>query len=164
MADVFLMAGCPGSGKSTFLKNHVKKNNSVIISRDEIRFAIVKPNENYFSHENEVVNILWAKINAALADNKNVFIDQTSLTVKSRNWLFKHIYGYKHANLIWIDEDLQTCLDRNEKRYGTRSYVPRGVIRHMYFQFEKPSLDEGFYRIYHYNSKENKITYKGAKL
>ena len=164
MGDLFLMCGVPGAGKSTFLKNHVKKDTSIIISRDEIRFSIVKPEEEYFSHEDEVCEIFWKKINEALASNKDVFVDQTSLTPKSRKWLLQHVNGYEHANLIWIDEDIQTCLERNEMRRGTRAYVPKSAIIRMNEQFIEPSLDEGFYRIYYYNSKENKIVYKGAKI
>lgn len=161
MANLYLMCGVPGCGKSTFLKNKVKNNNSVIISRDAIRFSIVKPEEDYFSHEDEVLEIFWNQINEALAANKTVYVDQTSLTPRARIWLLQHITGYEHANLIWIDEDLETCLERNEMRRGTRAYVPRGVIRRMFSQFIEPSLEEGFYRIFRYNSKENKLTYKG---
>lgn len=161
--NLYLMCGVSGSGKSTFLKNHVKKNdNIVIISRDAIRFSIVKANEGYFSREKDVLAALWKQINEALAAGKDVFVDQTSLTPRSRKWLLQHVEGYTYANLIWIDEDLETCLERNEMRKGTHSYVPQNVIRRMYEQFVEPSLDEGFDYIFRYNSKENKITYKGG--
>lgn len=164
MADLYLMCGVPGAGKSTFLKNHIKENNTKVISRDKIRFSIVKPNEEYFSHEGEVLEIFWKQINEALAAGKDTFVDQTSLTPGARKWLLQHVEGYKHANLIWIDENLETCLKRNEMRRGTRAYVPRDVIRRMYNQFIEPSLDEGFYRIFYYNSKEDEIKYKGANF
>ena len=164
MADLFLMCGIPGAGKSTFLKNRVKKDTSVVISRDVIRFSIVKPEEDYFSHEDEVLAIFWKQINEALAAGKNAFVDQTSLTPQARKWLLQHVDGYDHANLVWIDENIQTCLERNEMRRGTRAYVPRDVIHRMNEQFIEPSLEEGFYRIYRYNSKENKLTYKGEIL
>lgn len=164
MANLYLMCGVPGSGKSTFLKKRTKLNNAVIISRDVIRFSIVKPDEEYFSHEDEVVEIFWEQINKALSENKDVFVDQTSLTPRSRKWLLQHVTGYKYANIIWIDEDLDTCLKRNRMRRGTRSYVPEESVRRMFSQFIEPSLDEGFYRIYRYNSKENKITYKGKQF
>ena len=164
MANLYLMVGCPGSGKSTFLKKRTKLNNAVIISRDAIRFSIVKPDEEYFSHEDEVVEIFWEQINKALSENKDVFVDQTSLTPRSRKWQLQHVTGYKYANIIWIDEDLDTCLKRNRMRRGTRSYVPEESVRRMFSQFIEPSLDEGFYRIYRYNSKENKLTYKGESF
>ena len=50
---LYISCGVPGSGKSTFLKNHTKPNEA-IISRDEIRFNLLKDGEDYFSHENEV--------------------------------------------------------------------------------------------------------------
>ena len=164
MADIYLMCGCPGAGKSTFLKNRIKTKSSVIISRDKIRFSIVEPNEAYFSHEDEVLNIFWNEINKALLENENVFIDQTSLTPRARKWLLQHINGYTHANLIWIDENLETCLKRNENRKGTRSYVPPDTICRMYNQFIEPSLEEGFYRIFKYNSQTNVLTYKGEEI
>lgn len=160
MANLYLMAGCPGSGKSTFLKNKIKKDN-VIISRDEIRFSLLKPYEEYFSHENEVLEIFWQQINDALAEGKDVFADQTSLTPKARKWFLTHIHGYDRVNLIWIDEDLETCLERNEKRKGTKAYVSPDVVRRMHFQFVIPSLNEGFNCIFRYNSKEDRITYQG---
>lgn len=160
MADLYLMCGVPGAGKSTFLKKIVDEN-SVIVSRDEIRFSIVKSDEDYFSHEDEVLNIFWKRINEALAAGKDVFVDQTSLTIKARKFLLRHVKGYTYANIIWINEDENTCLERNEKRKGTRAYVPRSVIRRMYRQFIEPSLSEGFDYIFCYNSKDNKITFKG---
>ena len=162
MANLFLMCGIPGAGKSTFLKSHIKKKNTAIISRDLIRFSIVKPDEEYFSHEDEVVKIFWEQINKALTEGKDVFVDQTSLTPKSRKWLLQHVAGYKHANVVWIDEDLETCLERNNKRRGTRAYVPEDTIRRMYDQFVEPSLDEGFTCIFRYNSKQDQLTYKGG--
>ena len=158
MADLYLMCGIPGSGKSTFLKNIVKKDTPfTIISRDAIRFSIVKPEEDYFSHEDEVLKIFWKKINESLAAGKDTFVDQTSLNPRARKWLLQHVNGYIHANLIWIKEDLETCLKRNELRYGTRAYVPQKVIRRMYNQFVEPSLDEGFDYIFCYNGKGEKL-------
>ena len=162
MANLYLMCGVPGAGKSTFLKNHIKENNTKVISRDKIRFSIVKSNEEYFSHEDEVLEIFWKQINESLAAGKDTFVDQTSLTPRARKWLLQHVKGYTYANIVWIDEDLETCLERNEMRSETRAYVPENVIRRMSEQFIPPSLDEGFYRIFYYNSKEDEIKYKGA--
>lgn len=157
MADVYIMCGCPGSGKSTWLKNHVKPG-SAIISRDAIRFSLLKEGDGYFDKEDEVCNILWDQINGALSDGRDVFVDQTSLTKKSRKYLFDHIFGYDKANAIWIDTDLETALQRNELRKNTKAYVPRGQVRRMFFQFREPTFDEGFFRIFRY--KDGKMTMK----
>lgn len=153
MKNLFLMMGCPGSGKTTFINNYVRNLNTVIVSRDTIRFSLLKDGENYFTHEEQVVKILWKMINEALANNHDVFVDQTSLTKKSRKWLIDHVENYNKIYIIWIDESLETCLERNELRKGTKAYVPRGAIRRMHEQIEPPSKAEGFDYIYHYSSK-----------
>lgn len=159
MADLFLMCGCSGAGKSTFLKNHINTESSIVISRDEIRFSIVKIDEEYFSHENEVLAMLWSEVTKGLKSGKNVFVDQTSLTPKARKYLIDNVDGYDKINAVWVSAPLNICLERNELRKGTRAYVPRGQIRRMYEQFIPPSFDEGFFRIYKYNSLENKLVH-----
>ena len=51
MKKVWLMCGIPASGKSTWAREHQEMFGGVIVSRDEIRFSIVKDDEEYFSHE-----------------------------------------------------------------------------------------------------------------
>ena len=52
MKTLYMMIGIPGSGKSTWLKTYA--DNGVIISRDEVRFSMVREDEPYFSREKEV--------------------------------------------------------------------------------------------------------------
>ena len=153
MADVYIMCGCPGSGKTTWLKNHVKPG-SAIISRDTIRFSLLKEGEDYFSHEEEVTAILWDQINGVLSDGRDVFVDQTSLNKRSRKWLLDHITGYDKVNVIWIDTPLEIALERNEKRKGTKAYVPRRQVQRMFFSIEPPSFEEGFFRIFRYKDEK----------
>ena len=56
MAELILMMGIPGSGKSTWVKNHMKSDD-IYISRDEIRFSLLQPGDEYFSKEKEVWRI-----------------------------------------------------------------------------------------------------------
>lgn len=164
MAELFLMIGCPGAGKSTFLKNNVNKESSEIVSRDKIRFSLLQENDHYFAREEEVLMIFYDTINKALKEGKNVFVDQTSLTPKAREKLLEHLWHYDAVNAIWIDEPLDICLARNAERQGTRGFVPESEVCKMHHRLVPPSLDEGFKRIYRYNSKEGKITYIGEKI
>lgn len=153
MSKLYLTMGCPGAGKSTFLKTHHILDNSIIISRDEIRFSIVKPEEEYFSHEDEVLKTFHDSIKEALKNGKNVFADQTSLTPRARYTLVQ--IGKEYAdeiNVIWVRAPLYVCLERNENRKGTRGFVPPGTIRDMYHRIVKPTLNEGFSNIYEYDS------------
>lgn len=149
MNTLFVMCGLPGSGKSTFLKNIAKTYPNVeVISRDEIRFSITKEDERYFAHEDDVRKTLYEKINSALSKGKDVFVDQTSLNPASRRLLLSNIHGYTACKAIVMDIGVKTCLERNEKRAGTRAYVPRHVIHNMAKSFRKPSMKEGFSNIF----------------
>lgn len=162
MADLYLMCGPAGSGKSTWLSHHAKPS-ATIISRDQIRFGLIKPGEDYFSKENEVKKIFWSKINEALKNGQDVFVDQTSLTRRSRKYLLSHVSGYNHANIIWINVPIQQAIEQNENRKHGRAYVPQHVIEEMYKEFEVPRLDEGFYRIFKYENNKT-MTMEGVKL
>lgn len=160
MSKLYIMMGLPGSGKSTFLKNYIKPlDNSVIVSRDEIRFSLLKDGENYFAHEEEVKNILWDTINEELSKGNNVYVDQTSLNKKSRALLLNHINlnNCEKISIIWCDTALDCCLENNETRKDTKAYVPRGVIRRMMAQLEPPCFNEGFDCIYIYAAYPDKI-------
>lgn len=160
MADLYLVCGVPASGKTTFLKTHLKPkshNPSIIVSRDKIRFSLVKEGEPYFSKEKEVYRLFWGYINSSLAQGHDVFADQTSLTPKSRKYLLDHVTGYEHVNAIWIKTDINTCIERNSHRTG-REHVPPRTIINMWDSFTIPSFDEGFYRIFKYEN--GKLTMK----
>ena len=159
MADVYVMIGIPGSGKSYFCTHHIKDNIDRV-SRDAIRFSLLKDDEEYFSHESEVYKIMWDQINNILKQGKDVFVDQTSITKHSRKYLMSHLEGYDHINAVWIDTPIEKCLEQNKTR-TSRAKVPDKVIHDMFSRFQEPTLDEGFYRIFKY--KDGKMTMKEAK-
>jgi predicted kinase len=155
MSNLYVLCGAPGSGKSTFAKeifpryfpNHPYK----IISRDAIRFSLLKDGEEYFSHENEVYQILWESINQALKEGFDVISDQTSLNPKSRAFLLQHISGYEEVIAIEIKTPLKTCLARNNERIG-KTFVPPSRVKDMYYSYKSPTIIEGFSHIYIYDS------------
>ena len=77
---VFLMSGPPASGKSTWIRNHLTPTGEWI-SRDKIRFSIVKENEEYFSHEDEVFDTFIAYINQMLTNDEieDIYVDASDL-------------------------------------------------------------------------------------
>ena len=62
LKKVWLMCGIPGSGKSTWAKKRLMENGGIWISRDEVRFSMVKEDEDYFSKECEVFDKFIANI------------------------------------------------------------------------------------------------------
>ena len=52
---LYILIGVPGVGKSYFAKKKLMEGPGwKYISRDEIRYSLLKEGEDYFSHENEV--------------------------------------------------------------------------------------------------------------
>ena len=157
---LILMVGVPGSGKSTWIQNHeyAFKPNHRIISRDEIRFSMLKDGEDYFAHENEVWNEFVREVRQSLAECDETYVDATHLNEASRTKILRALgKSLKSVKLaaITFKIPLQTCLDRNENRKGL-AYVPPTAIRRMNSQLTIPSFDEGFDEIYIY--KDNHLT------
>ena len=174
MSKLYVACGIPGSGKSTYLANYVKEfyqdecsNMYKIVSRDAIRFSLLKEGDDYFSCEREVFNIFIKEIFNALREGKDCFADATHLTKASRKKLFNALLDYNKnhfdkgflkidgINAIYIDTPLEICLERNENRTGL-SHVPSNKIEEMYINFQKPMKEEGFDNIIiiNYEGKE----------
>lgn len=145
MAILYVMCGIPGSGKSTWIKNHT--NSEILVSRDAIRFNMVKEDEPYFSKEDEVWREFIHQINHYLEMGFNVFADATHINTGARRKLLKEIKGNPTFAAIHITTPISLCLKRNALREG-RECVPESVIKRMYSQFEEPSFEEGFEIIY----------------
>lgn len=146
MSKLIMMVGVPGSGKSTWIQNN-KEDTDVVISRDAIRFSILKDGEEYFSHEGDVFTEFVWQIATALAGEHTVIADATHLNKGSRAKVLNKVRKLAdEIEAVVIDVDLITALERNDKREG-RALVPRGVIRRMYAQMEAPEESEGFNKI-----------------
>lgn len=155
MTTLYVVCGIPGSGKSTTFRSikeivdGIGKNTFEIVSRDAIRFAKLRENKNiqYFDKEKEVWKEYIDTIQKYL-DEKIDFViaDATQLNQKSRNKLLDSL-NLKDVKIIPFSFELplETCLSRNELRKNDElAYVPRGVIRRMNEQFEKPTFSEKY--------------------
>lgn len=144
---LYIMVGCPGAGKSTAIRTVLLPNrkNIIHISRDDIRFGLLKPDEDYFAHEEEVRNIFISQIVENLDNGVDVIADATHLTRARRKSLVQEInrrvaYPYD-IYFVYVPASLDTCLARNRQRTG-RALVPEEALIQMHHILQPPILAE----------------------
>ena len=158
LKKVFLMSGPPASGKSSWIRKNLTPG-CEWISRDNVRFAIISDDEDYFSHEDEVFDTFINYINQTLEnpDIHTIFIDATHLNRKSRNKTLSRVSrkNIEELNCVCFTTPKEVCHTRNNLREG-RAKVPATAIDNMFRAYSLPTKDEGFTHIYDVN--ENGIT------
>lgn len=162
--QLMIMCGAPGSGKSTWVEKYSASSPDYIkvVSRDQIRFSMLKDGEDYFAHENDVYSKFIEEIKDGLENCDITIADATHLDITSRTRLLRNLgTSLKDIKVIAvvIKTSLQTCLIQNGMREG-RSLVPESQVRRMYYQFTIPTLDEGFDEIWVYENNKYKIETK----
>ena len=151
---LYVMVGLPASGKTTAAKKNCDNaypHSAIHISRDEIRYSLLKNYEEYFSREKEVFNIYIKKIINAIKENINfIYIDATHLTESSRKKLLNNIVSkigdiglLKKYDLEFIvmNTPILSCYDRNKNRSGIER-VPDSVIFNFKKNMVNPTLEE----------------------
>ena len=149
MSKLIMMVGIPGSGKSTWI-NENKGKYDAVISRDRIRFSLLKEGEDYFAREDDVFKLFIWEIRMSLFNRRNggtVFADATHLNKKSRARVLDKVREFAdEIEAVVLDTDLETAFERNDQREG-RAWVKHGIIRRMFFTMEMPEEAEGFNKI-----------------
>ena len=139
------MIGIPGSGKTTYAKNilipEIKSQNETVnyISRDEIRFSMLKDEDNYFAKEGAVYTKFVCEISKSIETYDNTIADATHLHFPSRKKLINSLnHVINKYNLIIIGVIMTTpfeiCDQRNGDREG-RLRVPFPTLKSMYESF-----------------------------
>lgn len=145
MPILYIMCGPSGCGKSTWAQNFIEANENVKwVSRDKIRFSLLKDGEDYFAHEKEVFKIFIKSIADGLENGFTVIADATHLNEFARCKLTQTLDMYtKEYEIVYVvfHTDVDTCLARNANRSG-RANVPETVIRNMCRDFKAPTVDE----------------------
>lgn len=145
---LYLLSGLPGSGKSTYAAKLVATANpetAIWHSRDKIRFKLLDETDNYFEHEDEVINLWHQGLQESLDAPyvKYIIADATHLTDRSRNRTLSGLKiptGTEVINVVF-DVPLEECLRRNALRTG-RERVSEKVIKRMWRGFHMP--DNGY--------------------
>lgn len=141
---LYVMCGLPGSGKSTWAAQHMPFIHYV--SRDDIRFGYLQPEDDYFKYEDKVWHDFMTSIANYANSGQDVLIDATHINLRSRAKLYRALEAWLNVDyeihLIFMDTCLSKCIRQNEMREGLRK-VPESAIRNMFHSLEVPFIGEG---------------------
>lgn len=146
--DLVLVAGVQGSGKTTLTRAGFT--DRVRVNLDEIRhfYKRMTVGGDWRSDDwRPAMEPLYRQIEDDclrfnLTAGNRVVCDNTNITRKSRaHYLAMARALKKSIAILFLDQPLDTCLDRNRHR---AAYVPEPVINEFFQMREMPSVDEGF--------------------
>ena len=148
---VTVMVGLPASGKSTYLMDNTTEDD-VIISKDVV-IEEMGAERGYGSYTDtyklltdeehkEAYAETIRRFKKAIAERKNVYIDLTNMSKKSRNKWIHSLKKYCTKAVIFVTG--QSVLEfRNADRAQTQGkYIPKGVYENMMKTFIVPTLYE----------------------
>ena len=144
---LYILCGPSGAGKSTWAKKFIEdhfEDDIRYVSRDEIRFSMLKHGDSYFTKESEVFKHFVGILRQTLVDGFDVVADATHLNHGSRAKLINGIgLDSSKYDIICVvfNTDEETCIARNKERNGLAN-VPESVIHDMCHNFHKPHMNE----------------------
>ena len=154
MNTLYLLVGIPGSGKSTWVNNHIWTKDCAYISTDYYveKFA-QKLNKTYTEVFDNVipraVRLMNRSVHRARAFNRDIVWDQTSVTIKTRSKKLRMLCNYRAIAVVFATPPLEELYNRLNQRDG--KHIPQRVIHQMLDHWQEPSLEEGFSEIWHIN-------------
>ena len=138
--EFLMLVGLPGSGKSTYIKNHFNTNLHVH-SSDAIREELTGSAEDQTVNA-KVFEILHKRIKEDLKNGISCVYDATNISWKKRKAFLeslKNIDCWKICHVIATPYEI--CLNQNTQRDRV---VPEHVIKRMYMNFDMPFYNEGW--------------------
>lgn len=161
MCKLLLLCGIPGSGKSTWVSKFISENDAVVVSRDSIRFALLREGEDYFAREKEVTECFYKMIYEFLESGQYDYViaDATHNTPRARadalHGIGAHLIEGVEIIPVYFNVPVEVCKSRNSLREG-RARVPDEVIERMGRQRIKPKRrSERFWYSYVWEVNEN---------
>ncbi len=140
---IHMLAGIPGSGKSSYAKLLAKEHRAVIVSTDQIRGELfgdeAKQKNTYL-----VFNRAFAQIDEALMDGRKVIFDATNVD-RSRRLQFLKRYQQSKVHCHWFDTPFEVALSRMQAR---KRRMEEAIVRKYAKNFQLPVAGEGFEQIH----------------
>lgn len=129
MKKLVLLAGIPGSGKTTLSQRLVDKG-FVCLNADLIRHELWGDAGDQREQE-KVFEVFFQRLEQGLARCWDIVIDNTNINGKHREPIIERARqaGYTDIQIWVVDTPLEVCLERNRQRERN---VPDDVVENMY--------------------------------
>lgn len=128
MADLYVMCGVPGSGKTTTSKRMTEELGLIRFSFDEM-------------HCFRLAEFMRPALEA-IREGKSVILDTTNLRVNVRAKILQAVTDIQCRKVVvYMNTPLEECIRRNAAR---EAHLPEHVIQSTYRALEKPTLEEGW--------------------
>ena len=155
MNKLYVLVGLPASGKSTYAKEKLKSEETIVLSSDELRKELLG-NESDQTNNEIVFRTLYARAREYLQNGKNVVIDATNINIKARRGLLSNFAKMPIERIaIVFAAPFEICIERDKSRERT---VGEEVIKKFLYRFEIPMEYEGFDKIVIENRQEGYIS------
>jgi tRNA uridine 5-carbamoylmethylation protein Kti12 len=166
MSNIYMLIGFPGSGKTTWAREFVKKplrvgDDLVIVNRDMFRKML--SGEYTFDKDRELLirRITLGCIKEILKDEYDLIMDECNIKKNIRDaWLFDfELPSYYNVNYVWFKESDKNLEYRMQNSRGQTEKYWADVIDSMKKSFEEPTFDEPFCRLYVVENQKTKLHY-----
>jgi predicted kinase len=133
--EVIATIGLPASGKSTWALNKVKYDpNYVRVNRDDFRFMMKDSPVCDPKVENLITTLSFHAIDAALAKNLSVIVDNTHLKAEYIEALAEHVKYKANFKVQLFEMSLDKAIERDK---GREKMVGEHVIRKMWNDYRR---------------------------
>lgn len=154
--ELIMLVGIPGSGKSTWIRNHMAANpekDYVVISSDDIieelgtAAGMTTYQEMFAKFSGQAMGMMKQRAKEAFENRRNIIWDQTNLTPKTRKGKLVQAKDYRKFAVVWTLTDAEWGRRFNKRKAEIGKDIPANVIKSMSQQFTMPTKAEGFEKI-----------------
>ncbi len=147
MPKCTILVGVPGSGKSTWIQEHMPMANVMstdIVIENVARSYDMTYNEGFKDLISFAEKVMWRHITWSIASQVDFVIDRTNLSAKSRKKFIDKLklHGYEIECVVFHTPEPEEWKRRLDSRPGKT--IPQEALDRMVDSYEIPLMSEGF--------------------